>query len=182
MRTVFTSSRRGPATIGAGAMADIAFLLLIFFLVATVILDEKGILVRLPPFADVPPADIPARNVFSVKINGWNELLVEGQPAVAGELRRMVQEFVLNPQGHSDLAISPTKAVVSLQHDRGTNYNRYIEVYDHLAAAYREMWDAEAMKTYGKHYDQLADAQRKAVRRRLPMVISEAEPSAHMNE
>jgi len=182
MRTVFSSSRRRPGTTGAGAMADIAFLLLVFFLVATVILDEKGILVRLPPFDPAPPIDIPARNVFNVKINGWNELLVEGRPAGTDELPRLVQEFALNPQARSDLAESPTKAVISLQHDRGTNYKRYIEVYDQLAAAYREMWEAEAMQMYDKPYEQLSDAQRKAVRGRLPMTISEAEPTAHAEQ
>lgn len=182
MKTVFSSPRRSPGVQGAGAMADIAFLLLIFFLVATVILDEKGILVRLPPFEERPPIDIPARNVFNVKINGWNELLVEGQPAEAADLRRLVQEFALNPQGRSDLAESPAKAVVSLQHDRGTNYNRYIEVYDQLAVAYREIWEAEAMQMYGINYEQLSNEQRKAVRRRLPMTISEAEPTAHAEQ
>ncbi|MBX2928820.1 MAG: biopolymer transporter ExbD [Saprospiraceae bacterium] len=172
-----STTRRRPAAIGAGAMADIAFLLLIFFLVATTILSDKGILVRLPAWENTPPVDILARNVFDVKINGYNELLVEGRPVQVAELRRLVREFALNPDRRADLAESPTRAVVSLQHDIGTRYGRYVEVYDELLAAYRDIWEETAQNLYGISYEQLPDNRRKAVRTSIPMIISEAEPT-----
>ena len=156
-------------------MADIAFLLLIFFLVATTILNDKGILVRLPPMQPGEPTPLPERNVFTVKINAGNELLAEGQLMRASNLRALVQEFVLNPEGREDLASHPGKAVVSLQHDRGTLYGAYLEVYDELVGAYRDMWDEEARRTYNKPYEQLSFQAQRAIRKRLPMVISEAE-------
>jgi biopolymer transport protein ExbD len=172
-----STTRRRPAAIGAGAMADIAFLLLIFFLVATTILSDTGILVRLPAWETPPPAPLPARNVLNVKINGYNELLVEGQPAEARELRSLVREFALNPNRRADMADSPTRAVISLQHDIGTLYGRYVEVYDELLGAYRDIWEETAQNLYGISYEQLPDNRRKAVRNRIPMTISEAEPT-----
>ncbi len=158
-------------------MADIAFLLLIFFLVATTILNDKGILVRLPPIQPGEPAPIPERNVFTVMVNADNALLVEGKLSRMDDLRRDVQDFVLNPSGRSDLAVAPNKAVISLRHDRGTLYGAYLGVYDELVGAYREMWDGESRRAYGKPYDKLSEAAQKSIRNRLPMVISEAEPS-----
>lgn len=172
-----STNRRRPAAIGASAMADIAFLLLIFFLVATTVLSDKGILVRLPAWENTPPADILARNVFDVKINGYNELLVESRPAQVADLRRLVREFALNPARRADMAESPTRAVVSLQHDIGALYGRYVEVYDELLAAYRAIWEETAQDMYGVSYEQLPDSRRKAVRTRAPMTISEAEPT-----
>lgn len=176
MKTSLTTSRRrGSGAIGAGSMADIAFLLLIFFLVATTIISEQGIMVRLPPITPGEPAPIAERNVFSVKINASDELLAEGKRVRAGELRNMVRLFALNPERLPDLADAPTKAVISLQHDRATHYERYIEVYNELVAAYREMWQEKALQVYGTPYERLSDAARKAIRKQIPMVISEAE-------
>lgn len=175
MKTSLTSRRRGSGAIGAGAMADIAFLLLIFFLVATTIISDQGIMVRLPPIAPGEPAPIPERNVFSVKINASDALMAEGQLAEAGDLRSMVRDFVLNPARLPDLAAAPNKAVLSLQHDRAAHYERYIEVYNELVAAYREIWQQKALEIYGAPYEQLSDAARKAIRKQIPMVISEAE-------
>lgn len=156
-------------------MADIAFLLLIFFLVATTIISEQGIMVRLPPIAPGEPAPIPERNVFSVKINASDQLMAEGKLVQPGELRSMVRRFALNPDRLSDLSVAPTKAVISLQHDRATHYERYIEVYNELVAAYREMWQDKALELYGAPYERLSEAARKAIRKQIPMVISEAE-------
>ena len=85
--------------INAGSMADIAFLLLIFFLVTTTIAEDKGILVALPPWSDEEPdiTKLKERNVFSVLVNAQNQLLVREQPTRIGELRERAKEFITNP-------------------------------------------------------------------------------------
>lgn len=174
MKATPYSRHRGTGAIGAGAMADIAFLLLIFFLVTTTILQEEGILVRLPPLTPEEPTPLAERNVFAVKINARDELLAEGQRARTEDLRRMAREFVLNPEKLPHLADMPGKAVISLQHDRSAHYYRYIEVYNELIAAYREMWQEKALEFYGIPYERLSQAAQQHVRRQIPMIISEA--------
>jgi|GEM_PF-4523410 len=78
--------------INAGSMADIAFLLLIFFLVTTTIAEDKGVLVKLPPWVeeDQPEQVIKERNVLTVLINAQNQLLVEGEEMDIDDLREAV--------------------------------------------------------------------------------------------
>lgn len=181
-----TSSRdRMTNEINAGSMADIAFLLLIFFLVTTTIVEDKGILVKLPPWSEEPPETerLKTRNVFSVLVNKDNQLLVRGEPAQIEELRERAKEFIANPQRREDLSEKPTKAIISLKNDRGTNYKTYLEVYNELKAAYNELWDAKSQKDYGRPYsDDMPLALRKAIKKEIPMVLSEAEPTAFGEE
>ena len=175
--------RRLDNQINAGSMADIAFLLLIFFLVTTTILVDEGILVKLPPWdPNNETGLVRGRNVFVVKINGQDELLVEGEQALVADLRAGVKEFILNPLDREDLAINPQKAVISLQNDRSTSYDLYLSVYNEIKAAYRELWDEEARRQYKRDYDILAEGQRKKVRDAIPMIISEAEPTDYQTE
>ena len=106
--------------INAGSMADIAFLLLIFFLVTTTIAEDKGILVKLPPWSDDEPdiTKLKERNVFSVLVNAQNQLLVREEPARIGQLRERTKEFIVNPSKRPDLAESPRNAIISLKNDR----------------------------------------------------------------
>jgi biopolymer transport protein ExbD len=165
-------------------MADIAFLLLIFFLVTTTIVEDKGILVRLPPWSDEEPdiAKLRKRNVYSVLVNASNELLVRGEPMRIQNLREKTKEFISNPGNREDLAESPKKAIISLKNDRGTNYRTYLEVYNELQAAYNELWNTEALKRYGIEYERLPAANRKAIRQDIPLIISEAEPTSFGEE
>lgn len=170
--------------INAGSMADIAFLLLIFFLVTTTIADDQGLLVKLPPWSNEPVEDVQLnkRNVFGVLVNANNQLLVRKEPASVRDLRRRAIEFITNPNHREDLAVNPKKAVISLKNDRGTNYNTYLTVYNELLAAYNEIWNNEAMKRYGKPYQKLPSHLRKAIRKDYPMIISEAEPTEYGEE
>jgi len=172
-------NNRQTNEVNAGSMADIAFLLLIFFLVTTTIINDQGILVRLPPLElnPPPPPPIPSRNILSVKINKENALLVEGEIADISQLKKMTKNFILNPNKSETLARKPTQAVVSLQNDRGTSYTAYLSVYNELKAAYNELWAADAMKTFGRPYATLGTAQQKTIRNKFPLVISEAEPT-----
>lgn len=170
--------------INAGSMADIAFLLLIFFLVTTQIVEDKGILVKLPPWSNEPPdiTKLKERNVFSVLVNASNQLLVRGQPTQIRELKERTKEFISNPTRREDLAEAPTKAVISLKNDRGTNYETYLQVYNELQAAYNELRDEEALKRFGLVYDECNSEQRQIIRNEIPLILSEAEPTAFGEE
>ena len=125
--------RRLDSAINAGSMADIAFLLLIFFLVTTTILSDEGLMVKLPPYSiDDTVVDIASRNVLSVKLNAENQLLVKGDQMAVTQLRSFAKTFILNPAKLKTMASSPRKAIVSIQCDRSTNYENYLEVYNAL--------------------------------------------------
>jgi hypothetical protein len=109
-------------------------------------------------------------------LNANDELLLNGEPARLAEVRARVREFVLNPQRRPDLPTRPAQAVVSLLHDRATQYAPYLAVYNELKAAYGEMWAARAMERYGMAYTALTTAQQQAVRADIPLLISEADP------
>ena len=170
--------------INAGSMADIAFLLLIFFLVTTTIAEDKGVLVKLPPWSDVPPETekLKKRNVYSVLVNADNQLLVRGEPAELDELRANCKIFIMNPDRRSDMAEAPNKAIVSMKNDRGTKYETYLEVYNEVKAAYNELRDEEGKRRYGKAYKFLNPEQRRLIRNAIPLIISEAEPTAYGEE
>ncbi len=173
------SKSRMSNEINAGSMADIAFLLLIFFLVTTTIAEDKGILTRLPPWSDEPPTELQlnTRNVYSILVNASNQLLVRGEPMEIDKLRENTKLFISNPRRESDKAEHPTKAIVSVKNDRGTNYETYLEVYNELQAAYRELRDEFSLKKYGKEYAKLARDKRDVVKKEIPLILSEAEPT-----
>lgn len=166
--------------VNAGSMADIAFLLLIFFLVTTTIVQDKGITVKLPPWSEDEPetTKLKKRNVYSVLVNAQNQLLVRGELAQLDQLKDNAKEFIANPQRREDLAEKPTKAIISLKNDRGTEYDTYLRVYNELKAAYNELWDDLSRKKYGVPYSEdLPNAYKKAIRVEIPFVLSEAEPT-----
>ena len=176
-----TSSRdRMQNEINAGSMADIAFLLLIFFLVTTTIVEDKGILVKLPPWSEEEPdiTRLKERNVYSVLVNAQNQLLVRNQPMSVDDLRENAKEFIANPANRPDLAEAPNKAIISLKNDRGTEYGTYLMVYNELKGAYYELWNDAAQRKYNRDYtDDMPIAYRKAIQEEIPFVISEAEPT-----
>ncbi|MFT4668050.1 MAG: biopolymer transport protein ExbD [Polaribacter sp.] len=173
--------RRLPSEINAGSMADIAFLLLIFFLVATTILEDQGILVRLPPWSDVIDTTVPVRprNLLPIKINAKGLLLVGKEETKITELRDIAKEFITNPMKRLDLPSSPNKAVISLQNDRGTAYKYYLSVYNEIKGAYNEVWTERAQEQFQKAYAGLTRTQQKSIRSQWPQIISEAEPTAY---
>lgn len=165
--------------INAGSMADIAFLLLIFFLVTTTIINDQGILVKLPPYEEVNPPILPIsnRNILTVKVNKENALLVESENLDISELKEATKNFILNPTQSDLLAKSPKQAVVSLQNDRETSYKTYIAVYNELKAAYEELWNNRSLQVYGKDYRLLTLTAQRNIRNQIPQTISEAEPT-----
>ncbi len=184
-------ARRDAPEVNAGSMADIAFMLLIFFLVATTMDVDSGISRILPPIIEddvEPPPPIKERNVFVVLINSNNKLLVEGSPLDISQLRDKAKEFIANPSDLDNLpakkdvevdffgSYEVSKQVISLQNDRGTSYKMYIKVQNELAAAYNELRDELSLQKFGKPYSELSKDKRKAVKRIFPQRISEAEP------
>lgn len=184
-------ARRDLPEINAGSMADIAFLLLIFFLVTTTMDVDSGLLRRLPPPAEDTQdtkVDVKERNIFVVLINSNNQLMVEGKLMMIEELKDACKEFIVNPNNSEDLPekdlkdvpffgqVEVGKGVVSLQNDRGTEYGMYIAVQDALIAAYNELRDDLSMKRFGKLFDNLPSEEQDAVKEIYPQRISEAEP------
>lgn len=170
--------------INAGSMADIAFLLLIFFLVTTTIVEDKGILVQLPPWSEEPPETLKfkTRNVYSILVNANNDLLVRNEPKKIEDLREGIKEFILNPNRREDLSETPQDAIVSMKNDRGTKYGIYIDVYNEVKAAYNELRDESANRKFGKDYEFLTREQRDEVKKVIPMKLSEAEPTSFGEE
>jgi biopolymer transport protein ExbD len=191
-------ARRELQEINAGSMADIAFLLLIFFLVATTMDIDTGIYRLLPPMPeDEEPQDdqeIRERNVFVVLINKDDQLFVEREVVDISQLKDMTKEFFLNPNNNPDLSekrpltvdffgdMMVSKGVISLRNDIGTSYGKYIEVQNELAAAVNELRNEICMERFGKKYDDLDPLNPTeselidAVKKVYPMAISEAEP------
>ncbi|OAV46172.1 biopolymer transporter ExbD [Lewinella sp. 4G2] len=165
-------TRRETPAVNAGSMADIAFLLLIFFLVTTTIAEEKGVLVKLPEWStDEITEPYPEEKVMTVLINKDNELQIEDELVALPQVRGLLVDHLRKP------GAQPGERIVSLRHDRGTAYAKYLAVYDELKAGYHELWDELSLKRYGVRYDLLDKAQQTDIRQAIPMVISEAEPT-----
>lgn len=201
-------AKRSAPEVNAGSMADIAFLLLIFFLVTTTIETDKGISRKLPEWQpeDVDPPVIKQRNIFTVQVNSNNDLLVEDEEMELKDLREAAFKFLDNGGGTGDEAcsfcqgakdpsssVNPQKAVISLQNNRGTNYSMYIAVQNELVAAYNELRDREAKRMYGMTYTKMEkdyndpnyhgnkDALKEkidVITDMIPQKLSEAEPKS----
>lgn len=159
-------ARRSAPEVNAGSMADIAFLLLIFFLVTTTLEKDNGIARQLPPIdkSDVPPPKIKKKNLFIVLVNKNDQLLVNENPMQLKDLRENAIEFLDNGGAMSNSpeycsyckgkrsessSDNPTKAVISVQNDRLTSYKMYISVQNELVAAYNFLRDRESKRLYG---------------------------------
>ena len=173
-------SKRGLQEINAGSMADIAFLLLIFFLVTTTMDVDTGIARKLPPMPEdeqiEDDSQIHDRNIYVVLVNSNNQLLVEGAPMDISQLKSGAKDFIDNNGLNPQLSDNPEKAIISLQNDRGTSYKTYIQVQNELTAAYNELRNTAALSEFGAKYYDLPKSQQKTIRKKYPQKISEAEP------
>ena len=195
-----SSNKRKVPEVNSSSQADIAFSLLIFFLVATTMNTDTGLARMLPP---MPPENqqqedikVKERNLFLVLISG-NGAIMAGTPTDQQiidlrELKTKAQEFVLNPMDTEDLPekedteielpdgskwVYPvSQGVISLQTTRDTGYQAYIQVQNELTRAFNEIRDEVAEKKFGSKFADLTEEQRAAVAKAVPLKISEAEP------
>jgi len=179
-------------SINTASMADIAFMMLFFFLVTTNLDVDLGLARMLPPIPDEnqqqDDVKVNRRNVMVVLINSSDRISAGGQPVDIGQLKQKVREFILNPGDHPDLPekeikdvenFGPypiTKGVISLQNDRSTTYDTYIRVQNELIKAYNELREEFAMQHFGKPFIKLDEDEQKVVRTIYNQAISEAEP------
>jgi len=168
-------ARRSAPEVNAGSMADIAFLLLIFFLVTTTIETDSGINRKLPPMDEIiDPPIIKERNIFTVVVNKNNQILVEEKPMDLRDLRKEAVAFLDNGGGIGDEACdycqgskdrsssdNPEKAIISLKNDRETDYKVYISVQNELVAAYNELRDREFTRLYPSENMSYVEADKK---------------------
>ena len=186
-------AKKGLPKLNTTSMADISFLMLTFFLLTSSINTDQGIQRRLPPAlrGDEKPPKINERNVMTILVNMYDQLLVNGTPMNnVNELKDRTKEFILNPNDDPHMSrrkpvdVSEfgkkemvSEGVVSLKSDRGTSYKRYIEVQNQLAAAFNELRDEYSRANFGRNFDNLTETQKKGVQKVVPISISEAEPS-----
>ncbi|PQJ71886.1 ExbD/TolR family protein [Polaribacter butkevichii] len=197
-------SRKESPEINAGSMADIAFLLLIFFLVTTTMSVDAGISRKIPQKQENPTdLDINERNILEVNINKNNQLFVDGKIIQLKELKQIAINFIDNGggldinknncdwcNGKRDKSSSdhPSKAIISIKTDRLTNYETYISTLDILNSAYTHLRNKLAVKLYNRNYESLLNHLSKSnnndknilekiklIREKYPLLLSDAE-------
>ncbi len=189
--------KRKVPDINSSSTADIAFLLLIFFLITTSMDTDRGLARRLPP----PPENekdqknedkVKQRNVLQIYLNMYDQLMVNGEIMNVQQLRAKAKEFIANKYNDESLPektlkevdfFGPTmiteKHVISLQNDRSSSYQAYIDIQNELVAAYNELRDELSQEKWGMKYSELDEEKQKAVREIYSQKISEAEPKKY---
>ena len=182
--------------INASSQADIAFTVLIFFLVVSTMDIDTGLVRVLPPMADpkVKQEDIKVkeRNLLLVFVSGSGSIMAGGKVISLSALKDKAKEFILNPTNDKNLpekkdtkidmpdgskwVFPVSEGVISLQNTRDTSYQVYIQVQNELTRAFNEVRDEVAMAKFGKVFNDLGEEERKVITKAIPMKISEAEP------
>lgn len=182
--------------INSSSTADIAFLLLCYFLMTTTMGSQTGLQRRLPPMPDPnqkqEDTKINRRNIIIVKINSSDRLFAGNDPMDVSQLKDKIKEFLANPTDDptlpektlQDIENYPlnggkalvSKGVISLQNDRGTSYHAYMAVQNELVKAVNELRNQKAFEVYGKKYSKLTEDEQAVIKKVVPQNISEAEP------
>jgi biopolymer transport protein ExbD len=190
------ANKKNIPEINASSQADIAFTVLIFFLVVSTMDVDTGLVRMLPPMPDpnVKQEDIKVkeRNLLLVFVSGSGGIMAGGKIIHLDALKDKAKEFILNPLDDKDLPEKkPTEidmpdgskwtypvseGVISLQNTRDTSYERYIEVQNELTRAFNEVRDELSMSKFNKEFKDLTEAENKVITKAIPMKISEAEP------
>lgn len=184
-------SKKTPA-INSSSTADIAFLLLCYFLMTTTMGTQMGLSRRLPPMPDkdqkVEDQKVNQRNIIIVRINSSDRIFAGSEPIELSQLKDKVKIFLSNPTGDpslpekEDIEIAGfgkypvSKGVISLQNDRGTSYQAYIAVQNELVKAVNELRNEFSMAHFGKRFESVTEDQQDIVKKAIPQNISEAEP------
>jgi biopolymer transport protein ExbD len=177
---MFKKRGRDDAEIPMSSLADIAFLLLVFFLVVTTIDVDTGIGLVLPPIPDdtTPPPPVRERNLMNILVNAQGMVLINEMPAAIPSVRERVKTFISNNGVDPDLSESPDDAIVSIKTDRRTPYNVYIDMLDEVMGAYDELRHQASMDRFGVPYSSLEQGseRRAEIQEVFPKKISIAEP------
>ena len=189
--------KRGVPGINSSSTADIAFMLLIFFLITTSMDTDRGLARRLPPPPENDQKDksdviVKERNVLQVRVNKNDELMVGGEWMDIKQLRAKAKEFIANPNNDENLPEKHAKNlpffgnveitekhVISVQNDVGTSYDAYIQVQNELVAAYNELRNELASSKFGKSFADCSEDEKAAIIDYYPQKISEAEPKKY---
>ena len=185
-------SKRKTPGLNTQSTADIAFLLLCYFLMVSTMDQNNGLQRRLPPMPDqnqkAEDQKVNRRNIIVVKINSADRLLAGNAPIDVSQLKDKIKEFLTNPSDDPNLPAREdteiegfgtypvSKGVISLQNDRGTSYRAYIAVQNELVKAVNELRDKFGRQHWGKPYVALTEDQQTIVKKAIPQNISEAEP------
>jgi biopolymer transport protein ExbD len=197
-------SRKKSPEINAGSMADIAFLLLIFFLVTTTMNVESGIQRKIPKKEKIT-SDllIKKKNILEIYINAKNEIMIDNKIVKLDDLKQIGINFIDNGGGldKNNIACTwcegyqlknssdhPSKAFITIKTDRNTNYETYIAVLDQLNASYMHLRNKVAVKLYNQNYESLLDKYKKTnandislkhkiikIRNKYPLLLSDAD-------
>lgn len=169
---------------GSAGMADIAFLLLIFFLLVTTIDVDTGIGLQLPPAPEEnqEPPPIKERNLLKILVNAQGMVLMgtaEQEPTPVPQVKQKVKDFITNRGEDPNLSESPDKAIVSIKTQREAQYRVYIDMLDEVMGAYAELRNQASQAQFGKNYEQLEDEskQQQQIQDMYPKKISIAEPN-----
>lgn len=178
--------------LNTSSTADIAFLLLCYFLMTTTMGSQTGLSRRLPPMPDekqkTQDQKVNRRNIIVVKINSQDRLLAGTEPMDVSQLKDKIKIFLTNPTDDPSLPEKEvqeieglgnrqvSKGVISLQNDRGTSYQAYIAVQNELVKAVNELRDEASMAEFGKKFLQLDEDHQGMIKKLIPSYISEAEP------
>jgi len=185
--------KRKVPGINGSSSADIAFMLLLFFLLTTSMDTDRGLARRLPrpPESEKPDEqEVNKRNILMVQVNSYDQIQCAGEEVTLPVLREKAKEFIENANDDIHLPIREADSIpffgvvmrtkqhlISLQCDRTTSYQKYIDVQNELAAAYTELRDVISKQQFGKRFYDLEDEEhRGAVMKYYPQMISEAEP------
>ncbi len=186
------ASKKTPE-INGGSMADISFLMLIFFLMVSTMDPETGLSRRLPPMptndAQLQDMKVNRRNLLEVKINSRNGVMAGGQVILTTQqLEDIAVEFLTNPADRADLPSKKlelieglgeypvSEGVISLQNDRQSSYSKYVEIQNVLVRAINKVRDDFSIAQYGEKYNDLPVEKQEIVRKAIPNRLSEAEP------
>ena len=191
--------KRSVPGLNSSSTADIAFILLIFFLITTSMNTDRGLAVRLPnpPEENQEPPEVHKRNTMQVTVNMYNKIMVvmknETRVVELSEIRELAKEFIANPEDHVNLPekhlvelpapfgqqMITKNHVISFVTDRATNYDTYFQVENELYGAYNELRDELARKTFGRPYNECNEDEQLACRQYYKCMISEAEPKQY---
>ena len=194
------ATKRKTPGINGSSSADIAFMLLIFFLITTSMDTDKGLKRRLPPMAPKQQKqqeiEINDRNIMRLLVNRADEIVISRKdasgidqliPVKLEQLKDYAVEFIMNPdkkpvlpelerreiEGLGERTVVTTGYAISIKNEVETSYQQYVNVQNELIKAYNEVWDTFARQAFGKPFEALTPSQKKSVTDAYPMHISE---------